>query len=216
MTPVVLIVPGLNGSGPDHWQRAWQRSRDDCRWVDQAHWHDPEPAAWTARLDAAVARCAGPVVLVAHSLGCATVAHWAARPAARTTAIAALLVAPCDVERPDAPPPVRRFAPLPGRALPFASVVVASSDDAYATLERSRCLADGWGSNFVDVGALGHINAASGLGDWDFGQVLLDELLSRVRDPAPRYQRAAALRSASAGRFGSPCAGALVRESAQP
>ncbi|WP_207790159.1 RBBP9/YdeN family alpha/beta hydrolase [Polymorphobacter arshaanensis] len=222
MNPTTLIIPGLNGSGPDHWQSVWERERDDCRRVVQAHWNDPKPDAWCAQLEDAVAGVTGPVVLVAHSLGCATVVHWAAHTTLRSTRIAALLVAPCDVERPDAPPSVQRFAPLPAIALPFASVVVASRDDVYATPARSRCLADGWGSTFVDAGALGHINAASALGTWEFGQVLLDELRARVRHDGVRHRRAAALRTASFAPFGSPCADVTarpvpeVRESARP
>jgi predicted alpha/beta hydrolase family esterase len=178
----VLIVPGLGGSGPEHWQTRWEAERSDCSRVEQLSWHDPDPASWSAVLDAAIAAVAGPVILVAHSLGCVAVAHWAAHLAIRGTGPAraggALLVAPCDVERPGALAAIARFAPTPRVALPFPSTVVASADDALATLPVARGLAHSWGSDFVDAGALGHINAASGLEAWDFGQALLDALIA--------------------------------------
>lgn len=192
--PSVLLVPGLKGSCPVHWQSRWAQARSDCTVVRQDDWDDPDPADWVARLDEVIARAAAPVVLVAHSLGCATVAHWAAGGPGRVAAT--LLVAPCDVDQPDACAAIRRFAPMPGAALPFRSTVVASRDDPYAGFARLKCFAERWGSAFVDVGPLGHINASSPLGDWDFGQVLLDDLLTRVRaDGDDRDVRAAALRA---------------------
>ncbi|MFZ4690241.1 MAG: RBBP9/YdeN family alpha/beta hydrolase [Polymorphobacter sp.] len=190
----VIIVPGFNGSGPDHWQTRWHASRSDCVRVEQAAWHDPEPGAWCAALDAAIAAAPGHVVLVAHSLGCATVAHWAGSAAVDRVA-GALLVAPCDVDRPGLPAAIARFAPMPRRGLPFRSTVVASSNDTYATLPRARQFAADWGSAFIDAGAIGHINSASGLGDWPFGQVLLDTLIATADADRTPYRRAAALRA---------------------
>ncbi len=193
LPPRVLILPGYNGSGPDHWQTAWEATRTDCQRVEQASWHDPDPDSWSSVLEAMVIAAPAPVIIVAHSLGCAAVAHWAARGSIHAIA-GALLVAPCDVARPGLPEAIRRFAPMPALALPFRSTLVASSNDSYATIERSRCFARDWGSAFVDAGALGHINAASGLGDWAFGQVLLDALIDTANVDRRPYIRAAALR----------------------
>lgn len=174
-----LIVPGLNDSGPGHWQTAWAHRRDDCRRVELGCWELPLRGVWLSRLDQAVRESAPPVILVAHSLGCIAVAWWASLlgdEAARRVA-AALLVAPCDVERPDASEALLRFAPAPEARLPFPSVVVASRNDRYASPETLARLAGAWGSRLVDVGACGHINAESGLGDWFEGQALLDDLI---------------------------------------
>lgn len=174
-----LIVPGLNDSGPDHWQTAWVRRRDDCRRVELGCWESPLRGVWLARLDQAVRESAAPVILIAHSLGCIAVAWWASllREDATRRVAAALLVAPADVERPDASEPLLRFAPAPTERLPFPSVVVASRDDRYASFETLERLAGAWGSLLVDVGACGHINADSGLGDWPEGQAMLDDLI---------------------------------------
>ncbi len=119
-------------------------------------------------------------MLVAHSLGCALVAHAAARPEGARIA-AALLVAPADVDSPaHTPEETRDFAPLPRRPLPFPATVVASADDPYVALPRARAFAAAWGAAFVDAGARGHLNAASGLGDWPEGRRHLAALLGRL------------------------------------
>ncbi|MBW3656383.1 MAG: alpha/beta hydrolase, partial [Gemmatimonadetes bacterium] len=88
----------------------------------------------------------------------------------------ALLVAPADVERPDAPEPIRNFAPVPLAALPFPAIMVASSDDPYLRSERAAHFARCWGARLVDLGAAGHINTDAGFGPWPQGLALLDEL----------------------------------------
>jgi predicted alpha/beta hydrolase family esterase len=191
--PLCLIVPGLDNSGPDHWQSLWEEKRDDCRRVDLGCWSEPDRRIWTERLDAALAMTDEPLVLVAHSLGCLTIAWWAMGASHERLARirGALLVAPPDVDSTDAHPFVRRFAPAPARLLPFPSVLVASRNDRYAAFDRLEALARAWGSRFVDVGHAGHINAKSGLGDWPDGEVLLEELVDRVVEPASSRRREA-------------------------
>jgi len=119
-------------------------------------------------------------VLVAHSLACALVAHGARRPA-WSSVVAALLVAPADVDsEARTPPETRGFAPMPTEPLPFAATVVSSQNDPFVELERARELARRWGAEFVDAGAVGHINAESGLGDWADGRRLLRALVARA------------------------------------
>lgn len=174
-----LIVPGLGGSGPEHWQTLWE-SRYGYERVEQAEWDQPELGPWLGALDARVARARAPIVLVAHSLGCALVARWAAEREPRRV-IAALLVAPADVDAlVDAMPTLRSFAPVSTARLPFASTVIASSNDPYVSSVRARAFASAWQSRFEDFGALGHINAQSNLGDWDLGHAQLEALIERA------------------------------------
>jgi predicted alpha/beta hydrolase family esterase len=171
-------VPGLGGSGPEHWQTRWERLDPRCVRVVQRDWEHPDREAWLASLEAALTAAGAPAVIAAHSLGCALVAHAAGRPlAARIRA--ALLVAPADVDSPDhTPPETRVFAPIPLRRLPFPATVVASQDDPFVALARARAFAAAWGAAFVDAGPRGHLNAASGLGDWPEGRRQLDALLT--------------------------------------
>jgi predicted alpha/beta hydrolase family esterase len=176
MTPRVLVLPGYQSSGPEHWQSRWEAERPAYRRVEQRDWENTRRAEWVGRLDEVVRAEAGPVVFVAHSLGCVTVAHWAADH--RHDVVGALLVAPPDVEHEWAADAVKDFAPIPLAPLPFPSIVVASADDLYAELARAETWARAWGSRFVPIGAAGHINAASGYGPWPEGLALLDELIA--------------------------------------
>lgn len=179
MKAPVLILPGLGNSGPLHWQTLWEVSRPECRRVMQREWDRPQLEEWLATLEQSIATCATAPALVAHSLGCSLVAHWVRKGGHR--AVAALLVAPSDVESPEhTPAEVRNFGPIPLVPFPFPSVVVASTNDPHATLERATVFAHAWGSRLVTLANAGHINASSGLGDWPEGQGLLDDLLRAV------------------------------------
>jgi len=170
----VLILPGLHDSGPEHWQTLWMRGRSAFRRVEQEDWVAPRCEDWALRLEAAVGEAGTEAVLVAHSAACALIAHWATR--SPRTVRGALLVAPSDVEAPSFPAGPTGFAPMPLRRLPFPSIVVASGDDPYVSLARARYFAERWGSRFVPIGDVGHINSASGLGDWPRGFELLRAL----------------------------------------
>jgi len=174
----ILTVPGIGNSGTGHWQTLWERALPGCRRVALGRWDDPLLSIWVKRIDDAVWRRPGPVILAAHGLGCIAVAHWAERhgEAAADGLTGALLVAPSDVERSGATLQFARFAPIPRARLPFPSIVVGSTNDPYARIDRVHDLAAAWGSAFIDVGMRGHLNAASGLGAWEFGQDLLEEL----------------------------------------
>lgn len=183
--PVCLIVPGLNDSGIDHWQSRWVAQRPDCHKVELGCWDAPIRNVWLSRLDQAIGQCDRPAILVAHSLGCLAVAWWAALvgDAARNRIAAALLVAPPDVDRDSVPTVLRPFAPCPRQALPFPTTLVASRNDSYADFSALKRMAAQWGSTLHDIGAAGHINAQSALGDWPEGQGLLDRLI------APKVRR---------------------------
>lgn len=172
----VLTAPGLNGSGPLHWQSIWEKTSGYKR-IDQQNWDAPVMAEWVKTIEDAVAEAGPDVVIAAHSLGCIALAYWAQQTKLRIKG--ALLVAPADTERPGFPPVARGFAPIPLTPLPFKSIVVSSTNDEYASLERAKSFANAWGSRFVNAGPTGHINADSDLGEWPKGQVLLTEL---VRD----------------------------------
>lgn len=184
--PLVLTVPGLGDSGPGHWQTIWEAERGDTVRADLGMWDRPHRNSWVTRLDGSIRAAGRPVILAAHSLGCLAVAWWAAletQPFGRPVA-GALLVAPPDVDAPASDARLAAFGPTPKLLLPFPSVVIASSDDPYIDLGRAHGLAKYWGSRFVDAGALGHINAASGLGRFALGEQWLDTLLGLAGTPA--------------------------------
>jgi predicted alpha/beta hydrolase family esterase len=185
--PLVLLIPGLNDSGPGHWQTLWQREMPDAERVELGMWSDPHRNTWVNQLNLAIHKAGRPVILVAHSLACHAVSWWAEyeRPGPAGPVKAALLVAPPDVEQPGADPRLARFAPVMPRALPFPSILATSRDDPWIDFGRARRLARIWKSRFVDAGWLGHINADSGIRDWPFGQFLLRQLSAATE---PRNQ----------------------------
>ena len=177
-TSRVLLLPGWLDSGPTHWQSRWEALHADRR-VQQDDWQWPKRGDWMARLDEVILESELPAVLVAHSLGCQLVAAWAAHSAHTARVKAALLVAVPDTERDDMPPNLYNWRPIVRERLPFASLMVISSDDPYGSPERAAQLASDWGSASFSIGDRGHINGDSGLADWPQGRALLHELLRR-------------------------------------
>ena len=181
-TPTALILPGWQGSGPDHWQSRWERRHGHQR-VEQHDWMRPLRGDWTARLEDVVSAQPGPVLLAAHSLGCILTAWWAAHTRHADRIAGALLVAPPDIERDDNRQQIPGWAPPARQRLPFPAVLVASSDDPFGSLESATRLASDWGADLLNLGPKGHINADSGLGDWDEGHALLLSLAASERRP---------------------------------
>lgn len=174
--PRILLLPGLYDSGPDHWQSLWERNHPAWRRVRQREWTSPRCADWVAALQEAISASDTPVILVAHSLGCCLVVHWALHH--KGLVKGALLVAPPDVEAPTFPAHVTGFTPTPLTRLPFPATVVASTNDPFCSLACARSFADHWGARLRVLGPLGHINERSGLGAWPAGLKLVAELAS--------------------------------------
>lgn len=175
-----LIVPGLNGSGPDHWQTLWEK-RYGFERVEQCDWENPDVAVWVKTLDAAIMAHPEPLVLVAHSLGCFTVILLAGLYVDHTNRVqSALLIAPPDIASSTAlPDSTKGFAPHNPGKLPFPSVIVGSKNDPYMKPETAQDLASAIGSRFVNAGFVGHINVDSGHGPWPQGEVLLQNLINK-------------------------------------
>jgi predicted alpha/beta hydrolase family esterase len=171
----VLVAPGLHGSGERHWQTRWEELHPAFERIEQWHWDRPDLQAWSAQVGHMLRRSQRPALVVAHSFGClATLHRAAARPA---NLAAALLVAPADP---------RKFGyerELSAVRLAIPSIVIGSENDPWMPADRARAWADRWGAQFVSAGALGHINADSGLGDWPFGLAELARLVRAL--PAP-------------------------------
>ncbi|HEY6354390.1 MAG TPA: alpha/beta fold hydrolase [Burkholderiaceae bacterium] len=191
--PTVLIVPGLRDHVDAHWQTLLAldlqaRGRKVCL-VPPMGRIDLDCDARVAAIEHAVQAIAGPLVLVAHSAGCVMVAHWAQQ---MTRPIrGALLATPPDFERPmpDGYPTLGElrdngWLPVPREPLPFQSVVAASRDDPLGGFDRIEQLARNWGSRFVDLDKVGHLNPASGYGPWSRAEAFIDELSTHVTDAA--------------------------------
>jgi uncharacterized protein len=175
----VLLLPGWLGSDEGHWQTRWV-ALHGFETIEQNDWTWPRRGDWMARLDEVLLTGADrrPVVLVAHSLGCQLVAAWAAHSRHTGRVRCALLVAPPDTERADMPPQLHNWRPIRRGRLPFPAVAVVSSNDPYCAPERAAGMCADWGIPSVEAGPRGHLNDASGLGDWPQGLALLAALVN--------------------------------------
>lgn len=183
-----LIVPGWQGSGDGHWQTHWQNSLPNSSRVEQADWFKPRLEDWVGELQRTISAERTPVILIAHSLGCITVAHWArlAPLESLRQVQGALLVAPADVERPNCSPALRNFAPIPKDLLPFPTQIVTSDNDAAVSTQRAMEMARDWGAEAGILSQAGHINVKSGHRRWEQGFAYLYRLQSRMEHHARR------------------------------
>lgn len=175
MAQRILLLPGIGNSGPGHWQRLWADSEPGMALIDGQDWDTPVRQQWVGNLGATLSEIGPGALLVAHSLACLQVVHWASS-VGQVPIGGALLVAVPDPDGPGFPSQATGFTLPPAKPLGFPAIVVASSDDPYAGLDFSRRFAEAWGCRFVDIGAKGHINGQSGLGEWPEGRALLEAL----------------------------------------
>ena len=185
--PTVLIVPGLRDAVAEHWQTLLAARLPRVRTVPPMGRGDLDCAARVEAIDRELMAIGGPVVIVAHSGGVIMLAHWAAWPKrTRRLVRGALLATPPDFEEPmPAGYPTidalraNGWLPVPRSPLPFPSIVAASRNDPLARFERVQQIAREWGSRFVDLGEVGHLNPASGFGLWSEAETFIDQLAAR-------------------------------------
>ncbi len=163
-----LIVPGLNGSGADHWQTWFERKIPGAVRVIQRDWRDPYLPHWSARVRRELHRVPGRIFIVAHSFGCLAAAQATFDYGEHVSGL--MLVAPADPDRFGAQ------AFLPERALGVPAVVVASSNDPWMRFQRAAEWAETWGAELINLGAVGHINPDAGFGPWPEGLAILRRL----------------------------------------
>ena len=174
----ILIIPGLGGSAPDHWQSRWEAKLSTARRVEQHNWDSPRLEDWTGRIIAAVETAQRPVLLLAHSLGVTAVVHAAPALPQGVVRGAFLVAPPADSVLIEAAGP--GFTPLPREPLPFPSVLVASRNDPFAPYEESEEISYAWGSRLLDAGEAGHLNIDSGHGPWPEGLMSLAGFLKQL------------------------------------
>lgn len=190
-----LIVPGLYGSGPDHWQSWFEGRIPNCLRVEQSDWSTPDLPRWSAKLRCELNRTPGRIWLVAHSFGCLASVHVAADSSARIAGM--MLVAPADPARFGLQKVISR------NVLGAHSIVVASTNDRWMSIDSATAWAEAWGSQLINLGAAGHINVSSGHGPWSRGLDIYRSLRG-ARDTA-QFPIAAVATSSGSERFDERC-----------
>lgn len=175
MATSTLIVPGLHGSEPEHWQSWWQQHDVNAVRVHQQDWHNADLTRWSQRVEAAI-QAAYPqkVWLVAHSFGCLASIQAALKNPHHIAGV--FLVAPADPDR---------FGidhALLNQPLPFPSLLIASTNDPYLAFHKAIGWGQAWGSQIINLGQVGHINVASGFGAWPQGRRLFDYFKSQFSE----------------------------------
>lgn len=179
----ILIVPGYADSGPQHWQSRWLSHFSHSIKVFQKDWIHVERDAWVAALDAAIQKAIGPIVLVGHSLGCSAILAWVHSHRGKKCLHkirGAFLVAPPDPQS-DAfrALTIQGFDTLFLHQLPFPSILVASENDPFLSLEKAKAFAHAWGARCINAGKRGHLGDDSGVGEWEEGRKWLLELIDQ-------------------------------------
>ena len=189
----VVIVPGLRGHVEDHWQTRLAAKLPHAVVVPSFGRAKRDLTGRVADLHHVIQQAGAPVTIVAHSAGVLTTLHWARQHDLPVRG--ALLATPPDLARPLGPeyPTLEQleesgWLPIPTAPLNFPSIVAASTNDPLSTFENVRHLAQAWGSRFIDVGPVGHLNPASGYGDWPGAEALLHVLggMSQAHSEAGR------------------------------
>ena len=187
MTQNVLIVHGLGGSGPDHWQ-TWLADRLRNRGVPVSYPDLPEPdeprlESWLEALGAEVrGHQAENLIVVCHSLGSVTWLHLAARTS-RRLARRVLLVAPPSAGAGVAQ--ISEFVPAPldpdavARAAGETRLVLSASGDPYRPEGPDMYAPLGVPIDVIEGG--GHLNTDAGYGAWPGVEAwCLDPRASRI------------------------------------
>lgn len=175
MDITVVLVPGFGNSAEQHWQSFLERKYANVVRVQQHDWNQPDREDWIKGIEDTLDKIDGKVVLVGRSCGSIAIAQWAElHPVNRVEG--ALLVAPADVDSPNAMQEIRGQRPLPVSPLPFKAIVVSSDNDIYMSPEKSHAIAEVWGAPLVMLENAGHINGDAGFGEWIQGETLIESL----------------------------------------
>lgn len=192
----IVFIPGLGGSGENHWQSIWVKKMSNTLMVDFENMDAPVLEEWLKTFNEVMSKVSEPTVLVAHSLGCSLVAHWIKRNRDENVVewvqgnekenevkIAAVMMVACaDVDSEEHTPDiVRSFAPLPLNKMPYPSVLVISENDPYVEKERASYFAAKWSSKPIFIGNKDHISSGPLVGEWEEGQEILSDLIKRSR-----------------------------------
>ncbi len=126
----VLLVPGIQDSGPEHWQTCWQQRHPHWLRIAKRDWLEPDLDGWVAAIRRELGEQHSPLLFVGHSFGALSSWYFASRSPVEVAGV--VLVAPAE--------PVRfeledRILATP---LPLPSLLFASHNDPLLAFSRAR------------------------------------------------------------------------------
>ncbi len=169
--PAFVLLHGLDGSGPDHWQ-TWLAKRltdgaQDVRFPDLPDAADPQPDAWEQAVRAEVAAAGPDCTVLCHSLACLTWLRIASSADRQLAARVALVAPPHTTEV----PAVVRFklARLVPKAVHVAAGetrIVWAPDDEYCPGGAAKSFGAPLRISGDRIERGGHLNTDAGYGPW--------------------------------------------------
>lgn len=186
----ILIVPGLYGSELQHWQSWMEHKLPNTIRVEQEDWDNAILSVWANQILHYIDQLSGRVWIIAHSFGCLASVYAAnKRPERIAGAMFVVMADPASFNSKGfvrGEPYITTIDSvstyLPKQPLGFPSVVVSSSNDPWMKVEKAELWADSWQSRFINIGAAGHINVASGFGAWPQGLQIFKQLRQAESD----------------------------------
>jgi predicted alpha/beta hydrolase family esterase len=173
-----VFIAGYGNSTEGHWQHSWHMGIKNSNWVEQSDWDHPNCTDWVECLNELIQTIDGPILLASHSLGGSTIVEWSKKYSANI--FGAFMVAVPDVESENIPNEITGYQTPALEKLPFPSMVLASTNNPYSTLDRTSYFSQAWGSAQTIVGNLEQVNADSNIGDWPEGLNLLNEFIKSI------------------------------------
>jgi hypothetical protein len=167
-----VLVPGINDSGPEHWQSFWQKRHGFWLRVAQSRWNNPDIGLWIDAIRRLLETTRRPAILVGHSFG--ALASCCVTASGQHKIAGLMLVAPAEPARFEVEDRV------PTTPLGVPCIVVASHNDPVVRFPRAVYWSKVWNANLADVGEAGHINAESGFGPWPYGLQVLKDLVETI------------------------------------
>ncbi len=161
----LLVVPGLGGSPAGHWQTWLEGEVPHAVRVVQSDWNTPDLDRWAAQVGVTIEeagdRCRW--LVAAHSFGVLAILRYL-QLYRDARIVAQLLVAPADPARFDLD------GSMPHGPLSVPTTLVLSADDPWLGPSVGRTWAARWQVPVLDLGRSGHVNVASGFGQWDYAR----------------------------------------------
>lgn len=167
-----VLVPGLRDSGEEHWQSYWERRFPHWHRIRQKEWQEANLDRWSLAIRRELTTCPHPAILIGHSFGALASCHAVQQGVEGIAGV--MLVAPAEPLRFEIEERIQ------AQTLSVPSIVFASHNDPLMTFSRAEHWSRAWGSDLVDVGEGGHINAEAGFGPWEYGLVRLEQFATAL------------------------------------
>ncbi len=175
-------VCGLGNSGPNMWmsKRENQFNTQFSR-VQQKDWDYPEVSTWVLELrDHIKLLKANYIILIGHSMGCATIAHYKNSHLFDNRIKGCFLVGPANVCHALLPETCQSFEDFPDIQNPIPTQLIISENDPYCDLKTALHYSEIWGAEYLHMGKQGHFCGSNMYVEWKEGFEILKDFSDKT------------------------------------